>query len=64
MESSTDSNDLFNLHDVRVTVVNGVPHPGNGGEDSLIGIDIVGELDGVSSMSERWWWCLNGGTKT
>ena len=63
LESSTDSNDLFDLCDICVAVVDGVPHPGNGGEDGLVGVDVVSELDGMSSTSERWW-CLNGGIKT
>ena len=64
LESLTDLNDLFNLRDVRVAVVNGILYPGNGSKDGLVGVGIAGELDGMSSMPERWWWCLNGGIKT
>ena len=62
LESSADSNDLFDLRDIRVAVVDGVSYSGDGGEDSLVGRDIVSELDGMSGPSE--WWCLNGGIRT
>ena len=61
LEGSTDSNDLFDLRDVRVAVVDGVSHPGDGGEDGLVGHDIVSELDGMSGSPEQW--CLNGGIR-
>ena len=41
----TDSNDLFNLFDVCVAVVDCVTHSSDGGEDGLIGGDVVGEPD-------------------
>ena len=63
MESVTDSNDLFNLFDVCVAVVDCVTHSSDGGKDSLVGGNIVSELDGVSCSAERWW-CLNGGIRT
>ena len=62
LEGSTDPNDLFNLRDVRVAMVDGISHSGNGGEDGLIGGDVVRELDGMSGSAEWLWWCLNGGT--
>ena len=61
LESSANSNDLFDLHDIRVAVVNGVLDSGNGGEDGLVGQDIISELDGMSGSPERW--CLNGGIR-
>ena len=62
LEGSTDSNDLFNLRDIRITVVSGVSYSGDGGKDGLIGGNVVGELDGVSGTTEGWW-CLNGGIR-
>ena len=63
LESSTDSNDLFNLFDVHVAVVDCVTHSSDGGEDCLVSCDVVRELDGVSCSAERWW-CLNRGIRT
>ena len=64
LEGSTNPNDFFDLRDVRVAVVDGVTYSGDGGEDGLVGGDIVRELDGVSSSAEWSWLCLNGGTRT
>ena len=64
LEGPNNLNDLFNLCDVRVAVVDGISHSGDGGKDGLVGGDIVRELDGVSGSAEWSWWCLNGGTRT
>ena len=61
-EGATDSNDLFNLLDVRFTTVNVVTHPSDGSKEGLVCGDIVGEWDRVSGPAE-WWWCLNGGIR-
>ena len=45
LEGATDSNDLFNLFDVRVTVINCVMYSSDGGEDGLFSGDVIGELD-------------------
>ena len=62
-EGATDSNDLFNLLNVRVATVNVVTYSGNGGEEGLVGGDVVSKQDGMSGSAE-WWWCLNGGIRT
>ena len=62
-EGVTDSDDLFNLFDVRVATVNVVMNSHDGSEEGLVGDDDVGEWDGVSSSAEQRW-CLNGGTST
>ena len=62
-EGATDSNDLFNLFNIRVATVDVVTYSGNGGEKGLVCGDVVGERDGVSSPTEQWW-CLNGGIRT
>ena len=40
-----DLNDLFNVADVFFVVVNGVLHSGDGGEDCLVGRDVICEGD-------------------
>ena len=40
-EGASDADDLFNLADVRVTMVDGVTHSSDGSEDSLIGGGVV-----------------------
>ena len=60
-EGASDSNDLFNLADVRVAVVDGITDSGDGGEDCLIGGGIIRDGDGCLGSSE---WCVNGGTTT
>ena len=62
-EGATDSNDLFNLFDVRVATVDVVTHSSDGGEEGLVGGDVVSERDGVSGSAKRRW-CLNGGIRT
>ena len=61
MEGTSDSDDLFNLADVRVAVVDGITNSGDGGEDGLIGGRVVCDGDGRLDSSE---WCVNGGTTT
>ena len=51
-KSSADSDDLFNLLDVRVTTVDVVTHSSDGGQEGLVGGDVVSEWDGVSGSSE------------
>ena len=51
-EGSTDPNNLFNLRDVRVITVDVVTHSSDGGEESLVGGDIVSEWDGMSGAAE------------
>ena len=63
-EGSTNPNDLFDLRDIHVAVVDGISYSGDGGEDGLVGGDVVRELDGVSGSAKWLWWCLNGGTRT
>ena len=60
-EGASNSDDLFNLADVRLAVVDGVAYSGNGGEDCLIGGRVICERDGRLSSSK---WCTNGGTTT
>ena len=62
-ESSADPDDFFNLFDVRVATVDVVTHSSDGGQEGLVGVDVVGEWDGVSGAAE---WCgyLNGGIRT
>ena len=62
-ESSADSNDLFNLLDVRVATVDVVTHSSDGGQEGLVGGDVVSEWDGVSG-SAKWRGCLNGWIRT
>ena len=62
LEGATDLSDLFNLFNIRVAVVDCVTHSSDGGEDGLVGRDVVSELDRVLGTSE-WWWCLNGGIR-
>ena len=45
LEGATDSNDLFNLFDVRVAMVDCVMHSSDGGENGLVSGDVIGELD-------------------
>ena len=63
LEGATNSNDLFNLFDVRVAMVGVVTHSSDGSKEGLIGGDVVSEWDGVSGSSKRWW-CLNSGIRT
>ena len=63
LEGATNSNDLFNLFDVRVAMVDIVMNSSNGGKEGLVGGDVIGKWDGVSSSAE-WRWCLNGGIRT
>ena len=60
-EGASDSDDLFNLADVRVAVVDGIADSGDGGKDCLIGGGIVRDGDGRLGSSK---WCVNGGTTT
>ena len=60
-EGASDSNDLFNLADVRVAVVDGITYSGDGGEDCLIGGGIVCDGDSCLGSSK---WRVNGGTTT
>ena len=62
-EGSTDSNDLFNLFDIRVATVDVITHSSDGGKKGLVGGDIVSEGDGMSGAAERRW-CLNGGIRS
>ena len=62
-EGATDSNNLFDLLDVHVATVDVVMYSGNGGEEGLVGGDVISEWDGVSSSAKRRR-CLNGGIKT
>ena len=61
MEGASDSDDLFNLADVRVTVVDGITYSGDGGENHLIGGGVVRDGDGCLGSSK---WHVNGGTTT
>ena len=60
-EGASDSDDLFNLADVRVAMVDGITNSGDGGKDGLIGGGVVCDGDGRLGSSER---CVNGGTTT
>ena len=62
-EGATDSNDLFDLLDVRVATVDVVTYSGNGGKEGLVGGSVVSKWDGVSGSAKRRW-CLNGGIRT
>ena len=62
MKGASDSNDLFNLFDVRVAAVDVVTYPSDGGEEGLVCDNIVSEWDGVSGTAK--WWCLNRGIRT
>ena len=62
-ESSADPDDLFNLFDVRVATVDVVTHSSDGGQEGLVGSDVVGERDGVSGTAKQRG-CLNGGIRT
>ena len=53
LEGATNSNDLFNLFDVRVAMVDVVTYSGNGGEEGLVGGDVVSEWNGMSGAAER-----------
>ena len=63
LEGATDSNDLFNLFDVRVAMVDVITHSSDGGKEGLVGGDVISEWDGVSGSAKRWR-CLNGGIRT
>ena len=63
MEGMTNSNDLFNLFDVRVATVDIVTHSSDGGEEGLVGSDVVSEWNRMSGVA-KWWWCLNGRIRT
>ena len=60
-EGASDSDDLFNLADVRIAMVDGITYSGDGGEDRLIGGGVVRNGDGCLGSSK---WCVNGGTTT
>ena len=59
----TDSNNLFNLFDVRVAMVDVVSNSSDGREEGLVGCNIISEGDGVSGPA-KWYWCLNRGIRT
>ena len=61
MEGASDSNNLFDLANVRVAMVDCITNSGDGGEDCLIGGGIVCDGDGCLGSSK---WCVNGGTTT
>ena len=61
MEGASDSDNLFNLADVRVATVDSITHSGDGGEDGLIGGGIICDGDGCLGSSKR---CVNGGRTT
>ena len=60
-EGASDADDLFNLADVRVAMVDGITHSGNGGEDGLVGSGVVCDRDGCLCSTK---WCSNGGIMT
>ena len=51
-EGATNSNDLFNLFDVRVATVDVVTYSSDGGKKGLVGGDIVSEQDGMSGSAK------------
>ena len=51
-EGVTDSDNLFNLFDVHITMVDVVTNSGDGSEEGLVGGDVVSEQDGVSGSAE------------
>ena len=62
LESSANSDDLFNLELVHMAVVDVVSYSGEGGEECLVNGFVVGEWNGCSCSAK--WFGLNGGTST
>ena len=62
-EGTSDSEDLFDLLDVRVAMVDIVMDSGDGCKKGLVGGDVVSKGDGVSG-STKWRRCSNGGIRT
>ena len=59
-EGMSDSNDLFNLADVHVTMVDIVTNSGDGGNNGTVSGGVIGEWNCCLHPAE----CLNGGTST
>ena len=62
LESSADSDDLFNLELVRVATVDVVSYSHEGRDEGSVDHVVVGEWDGHLGPPENS--CLNGGTST
>ena len=52
-ESLANPDDLFDLLDVRVATVDVITYSSDGGQEGLVGGDVVSEWDGVSG-SAKW----------
>ena len=61
MEGASDSNNLFNLPNIRVATVKVVMYSGDGSEECLVGIGVVDEGDRCLCPAE---WCTTGGITT